>query len=183
MVKVIALLGMSALSWLSVSCAAAEFNIALGSQHHKATMDSGDPVVDATKYSDSGYHLEFGIKNRYGRSGKNLFGAGIDVDDILGKTLVGLRALDYQRILFPHLRVGGFIGAASFDSGLPQNGYYLGMNIQYTDIVIKGLDIGAEYRYGRNLARDRLRSSDPQGPRPDIFMDFSSVGIAVNWRF
>jgi hypothetical protein len=165
---------------------AAEFSLSAGLQNHSGNWETLNTEFDAQDHSGSGYHLGFSLKNRFGKTGKNYFGVGVDIDDILDSQLIGYRALDYQRVLSSNFRIGGFFGAASIDTGLPQNGYYLGGNIGYYMLNNK-LGFTFEIRHGNGLSRDRKLADDPQSTadekRPDIFLDYVASALQVSWTF
>lgn len=96
--------------------------------------------------------------------------------------MLALRALDYEYELNEAMRIGAFFGAATLDTGLPQNGYYTGVNASYLNIIDK-LDLVVEARYGSGLARDRKLASDPSGDRTDMFLDFTSIALSLRWNF
>jgi hypothetical protein len=159
---------------------AADFYLGLGLQNHSAETEFDENQFSPSE-SDSALHLGFGFKNYYGDSSQHAFGMGIDIEQILGDRLIGYRALDYKRRIGNKLALGGFFGVASLDSGAPQNGYYAGINLSVNNLI-KSADLVLEYRLGNGLSRDR-RAGDPEGERPDIFTDFSSTAIYLNWRF
>lgn len=158
--------------------------IKLGANYHSGHYEIGIPAVDDNDTTGTGYHLGMGIRRSFGASNKHLIGAGIDVDKMVGQRIIGYRAIDYQYQFGAKVRSGLFVGAASLDSGLPQNGYYAGITASWID-VLAGADLTLELRQANGLARDRLQSSDPHPPlgRPDIFVDVSSTTLALSWRF
>jgi hypothetical protein len=173
-----------ALMLLSFSSKAVEFHLSAGYQSHNADWLTTNTEFDNQDFSDSGYHFAFGIKNIVGKSKRHMIGAGIDVNSILDDQVIGYRAIDYQYILNEKWRLGGFFGAASIDTGLPQNGYYMGVNLSY--FVFKNMSISAAIRHGNGLARDRAFDTDPESEvieRPDIFLDYTATGLQLNWHF
>ena len=167
------------------SAYAAEKLVSIGANTHSVEYLTGDEAIDNNTVNDSGYHLGFGIKNQYGKSQTHYFGFGIDVNEIDGSQLISYRALDYEKSWGSQFRTGAFFGAASLDSGLPQNGYYAGFNLSYANLI-KGMDLVAEYRVGDGLARDRQsRLGDPavEDGKPDVFLDFKSIALMARWRF
>ena len=165
----------------------AEIQLTAGVQTHQVRFDTTDPEIDSEQPSDTGYHLGIAARRHLGKNDQHRFGFGIDIDEILGDTLIGLRALDYQYLWTSKLRTGLFFGAASLDTGASQNGFYFGSSISATNIIEEGLDLVLEARAGGGLARDRLLDSDPAAPeddnRPDIFLDFLAISLSVSYRF
>lgn len=169
----------------SAATHAVEFSVGAGYQSHDASWKTDNPAFDNRDFSDSGYYFSLGLKNEVGKNNKHLIGVGIDASEILNEQIIGYRAIDYQYAVNDSIRLGGFFGAASIDTGLPQNGYYMGANASY--FVTESLSIGAELRHGNGLARDRQEQlGDPVSETedvPDIFLDFTAFGLQLNWHF
>lgn len=159
-----------------------ELHISTGFQSYSVDQLAEDNTQPNEPESSTVLHLAAGAKRHFGASKKHWLGFGVDRYQILGQRLLALRALDYEYQLTSQVRVGAFFGAASLNTGLPQNGYYTGFNASYLD-VIPNLDIVAELRHGNGLARDRRPEIDPVGERVDMFLDFTSLGFSVRWTF
>jgi len=159
---------------------AAEFQIGVGITQNYIDSDTGNEQVDGN--TENGISEAISLIARKQYKGKYLLGAGIDLSNINGDRYLGIRAIDYQYIVLENTRVGAFVGAASINNSLPQNGYYLGFHLTQTNIF-NFFDFGAELRYGSGLARDRLLSTDPPGDKPDMFMDITSLGAVLSKRF
>ncbi|WP_045855505.1 hypothetical protein [Teredinibacter purpureus] len=165
---------------LPLKVLATEIQIGIGLTQNNIQSDTENELVDRGTENGSSEAISFAVRNQYKE--KHLLGAGIDYSNINGDRYLGIRAIDYQYVILEHTRVGAFIGAASINSGLPQNGYYLGFHVTQTNIF-NFFDAGIELRYGSGLARDRLLSTDPQGEKPDMFLDITSLGILLSKRF
>ena len=163
---------------------AAEVNVSVGASNHELSFETGDAEIDSIDISDTGTHLGFGLKNQYGEHGQHFFGVGIDIDKIDGDQLIGYRALDYQFAFNQHIRAGAFFGAASLDTGLPQNGYYTGLNLSYQGIF-DHLGITFELRHGNGLERDKKLADDParENDKEYMFLDFTATAVQVSWTF
>ncbi len=167
--------------------AQAEIQLTAGIQTHEVRFDTTDPTIDNEQPSDTGYHFGIAARRHLGKNQQHRFGFGVDVDEILGDTLIGLHALDYQYVWNEQWRSGFFFGAASLDTGASQNGFYFGTSVSATNVVQQGMDIVLEARAGSGLARDRLLPDDPPAPeddnRPDIFLDFLAISLSLSYRF
>lgn len=165
----------------------AEIELSIGWQSHQAQLETRVPEIDASDPDDSGYRVGFAVRRSLGESKNHKFGFGVNIDEVLGDTLVGLRALDYQYQFTNQFRAGLFFGAASLDSGSFQDGYYFGGSARATDVFSDGVDIFLELSRGSGLARDRLLETDPQPPAgersPDIFLDFNAAVVGISYRF
>lgn len=131
----------------------------------------------------TGYHLAIGLHKPFGESQRHWFGVALDYDDILESSLLGYRALDYLYQPNDNWRLGAFFGAASLDSGLPQNGYYTGASLSRLNAWSQPFDAILELRFASGLARDRRLPGDPQSTSPDIFLNYVSVALGFNYRF
>jgi len=180
--KITSMLFGASLTILSAESTAAEFFVNMGFSHLATETLISTVEAETLSESSSGYQFGGGIRTAQGSQNQHIFGFGIDVTRVLGDSMVGVRALDYQYQINSQWRVGGFFGAATLDSGLPQNGYYGGINTSWLEQVL-GADIMLEIRRGDGLARDRLLASDPPGYRPDIFLDFTGASLMLNWRW
>ena len=93
----------------------------------------------------------------------------VEADDIRSHALIGVRAIDYRYRFNGPLALNAFFGAARYGVATPAYGWYFGTGLQWRN-VLPGWDIGADYRLGYKLARQRSLASDPQtGFRPDAF--------------
>lgn len=159
-----------------------EVSVQAGLQSYTVKQLEEDNSLPDESESGTGLHLGLSVKKGFGDHNQHWFGFGVDRDQIMGQRMLALRALDYEYQLTNQVRLGAFFGAATLDTGLPQNGYYTGFNASYLDIM-KNLDLVAEFRHGNGLARDRRLQSDPMGERPDMFLDFTSLALSVRWSF
>ncbi|MBW8191219.1 hypothetical protein K0504_09240 [Neiella marina] len=167
---------------LAIPTQATEIYANLGLNYHNVSFDTGNAQADADDDSDAGYHLGFGVRRPFGEHQQHWFGFRVDFDEVLGDSMVGFRAIDYQYQLDDHWRLGAFFGAASLDTGASQTGYYLGGGATYLNIYPQ-LDVGLDVRYGDRLARDVLFADDPETDSPDIFYDVLSTSLYLSWRF
>ena len=174
----LALLGLS-----PITSHAYELQVNAGVSVYSVTLLSGDSLVNKETNSGEGGVLGFSVKAPRGMSGKHYWGVGLDIADIEGDLLLGYRAVDYQYAMTDTFRVGAFLGAASWDTGLPQNGYYFGLNASMENVFPR-VGLKLEARVADGLARDTILDSDPKGEiTPDIFADIHSVVASVTYRF
>lgn len=159
-----------------------ETQFAIGWQNYSATQLTGDPAIDNKDENNSSYVVGITIHNRYGSNEKHHVGTGVDFSRALDSTITSFRAIDYRYRLNHTLSLGLFIGAATMDSGLPQNGYFAGIGGNW-QLIDSPLGVGFEYRRADGLARDRLLEDDPEGAKPDIFVDIDSLVLKLNWTF
>ncbi|WP_317933522.1 hypothetical protein [Halioxenophilus sp. WMMB6] len=161
----------------------AEVQVSAGWQIYEVGYDAGDSELGASEPDDSGYTLTAVAHRQFGQQGNHYFGTGITVADILGDTMLGFRAMDYQYEWASRYRAGMFFGAASLDSGSSQSGYYFGFNFSVLNLGVEGLDAAFEYTHGDGLGRDTLFADDPQIEKPDFFLDFNTLSLSISYRF
>jgi hypothetical protein len=49
--------------------------------------------------------------------------------------------------------------------------------------ALRGWDLGFDFRYGQNIARDRVLPSDAPGPRPETFYKIASGVLYISRHF
>jgi len=109
-------------------------------------------------------------------------GARLDLDDLGGKSLAGVRLIDYRYRFQGPLALGAFLGAARYALATPAYGFYYGVGLQWRDIL-PHVDAGVEARYYDSVARDHLLPGDPHTNRPDSFYDISGGVASLTYHF
>lgn len=138
--------------------------------------------IPRTTVTTTGPHAAFGLRRPVSR--RSDIGVRIDLDDLDGSTLLGVRAIDYRFRAGEHLAFSLFAGAARYDLATPAYGIYTGAGVQWRDVVPK-YDIGLEFRYADKIARDHLLPDDPpiEGSRNDSFYDAALFTLYVSRRW
>ena len=109
-------------------------------------------------------------------------GARLEIDDVQGHSLIGVRAFDYRYRFNNPLALSVFLGAARYALATPAYGFYYGAGIQWRNLL-PACDVGVDYRYANSVARDHLLPSDPQVPRPDSFYNISLFTASISYHF
>jgi hypothetical protein len=109
-------------------------------------------------------------------------GTRLELDDIEGHSLLGVRLLDYRYRTSGPLAFDIFLGAARYALATPAYGFYYGAGAQWRN-VLPGWDLGVDFRYNDSVARDHLLPSDPQSVRPDSFYDIWGGTVSVSYHF
>lgn len=125
-------------------------------------------------------HLAFGARRSV--SDHSDLGARVDLDDLGGHSLAGVRLIDYRYRFNGPLAVLGFLGAARYALATPAYSFYYGAGLQWRD-VLPHLDAGVEARYYDSVARDRLLPSDPHTKLPDSFYDIWGAVFSLTYHF
>jgi hypothetical protein len=147
---------------------------------YRLTIDLENSDFKTSEPTKEGYHVALGARRAV--SDHNDLGSRVEVDNIDGHDLVGIRLVDYRYRFNNPLALGAFLGAARYSLGTPAYGFYYGVGAQWRN-VIPGWDLGAELRYDDTLARDHLLPDDPHGTRPDSFYDVVSATFTVSYHF
>lgn len=137
----------------------------------------------------SGAHLGLGARRQV--SEHQDLGVAIEADDVRGRSLVSVRALDYRyRFDFP-LAFDFFMGASRYSLQTPALGWYVGAGPQWRNLL-PGWDLDLNYRYGIKVSRVRALPGEPAGCvpgtnplycRPDAFYNVFLWTLGVSRRF
>jgi hypothetical protein len=138
--------------------------------------------IPRTETTTTGGHIAVGVRRPI--SNRNDIGVRLDIDDLDGSMLLGVRAIDYRFRLNKKIALSLFAGAARYDLATPAYGIYTGAGVQWRDAFPK-YDIGLEYRFADKIARDNLLPDDPpsEGSRDDAFYDASLLTLYVSRRW
>ena len=149
------------------------------SEVREIMLDQGPNVV-----SDQEVNYHVGVGARRPVSARNDIGVRLELDRVAGGDVVSVRAIDYRFRAWRKLAIGGFLGAARYDIGLPAYGYYWGGGLQYVD-VIPGWSIGVDFRHHDKFTRTKVLPSDPpytlQLPRRVIDVNGVSLYLSKKW--
>jgi hypothetical protein len=127
-------------------------------------------------YTPTGFGAHFGLGARRAVSANNDLGVRLELDEIQGHSLIGVRALDW-RYRFDTVAVGLFAGVDRYDLATPAYSLYGGAGLLFHNFLGSWLprwDLGLDIRYGQNIARDHVLPTDPTGARPDSFYKIAS---------
>ena len=144
----------------------------------RTDLDKGIPITT----SPLGYGPHFGAGARRAVSETNDLGARVELDQVDGHLLIGLRALDYRHRFDGPFALNLFGGVARYNVETPATSMYAGLGGQWRD-VLPGWDLNLDFRYAQNLARDHVLASDVQGVRPETFYKIESATLYVSRHF
>lgn len=144
----------------------------------RTDLEKGIPITT----SQLAYGPHFGLGARRAVSQSNDLGARVEIDQVDGHLLLGLRALDYRHRFDGPFALDLFGGVARYNVETPATSIYAGLGGQWRD-VLPSWDLNLDLRYGQNLARDHLLAGDVQGVRPETFYKIESLTLYVSRHF
>jgi hypothetical protein len=136
------------------------------------------PIVS----SKIGVDPHVGLGARRAVSANNDLGVRVELDEVDGHSLIGVRAIDYRHRFGRRFALSVFAGAARYNVETPAYSIYFGLGAQWRDILPKW-DLGVDLRHAQNVARDHVLKSDPQGTRPDTFYKIETGLVYLSRRF
>jgi hypothetical protein len=151
-----------------------------GYNFYRVRTDLTDEPLRTTGPREDGYHFAVGARREV--SGHSDLGTRLELDDIDGHSLIGVRLVDYRYRIWGPLAADAFFGAARYALGTPAYGYYYGAGLEWRN-VLPHVDVGVDFRYDDSLARDHLLPTDPRVNRPDSFYDVWGGIIKLSYHF
>jgi hypothetical protein len=144
----------------------------------RADVQQGIPIT--TSNTGIGPHLGLGARRAV--SDNNDLGVRLELDQVHGHSLIGVRAVDYRYRFNDAFALGAFAGAVRYDAATPAYGIYFGLGALWRN-VLPQWDVGFDLRHAQNAARDHILASDPQGGRPDSFYKVETALLYLSRRF
>jgi hypothetical protein len=130
--------------------------------------------------STTGPHVAIGVRGAVSR--RSDIGTRIELDEIDGRTMIGVRAIDYRYRIGEQLALTAFAGAARYDAETAAYGYYGGIGAQWRDVV-SGFDLSLDLRATDKIARDALLPTDPATVWGDMIYQIYSANLYLSYRF
>jgi hypothetical protein len=110
-------------------------------------------------------------------------GVRIEADDVRGRGLFAVRAIDYRYRFNGPIALGAFFGVARYAQATAAYGWYYGAGATWRNLL-PGWDLNLDYRQGTELARERLLPSDLQlGARSEAFYSISGTALYMSKKF
>ncbi len=75
-----------------------------------------------------------------------------------------------------------FAGVNRYNLATPAYSLYGGLGAQWRNVLPKW-DVGLDYRYAQNIARNHVLATDVRGVRPDSFYKIQSVVAYISRHF
>jgi hypothetical protein len=137
-------------------------------------------VTPQRNVTTTGPHAAIGVRGAV--SNRSDFGTRVELDEIDGSTLIGVRAIDYRYRVGEKLALSVFAGAARYGVETAAYGYYGGLGAQWRDVV-SGFDLNLDLRASDKIARDALLPSDPASVWGDVIYQMYSANLYLSYRF
>lgn len=127
-----------------------------------------------------GPHVAVGARREV--SDNNDWGVRLEFDQINGHSLIGMRPIDYRHRYGELFALSWFAGVDRYDLATPAYSLYGGMGAQWRNVLPRW-DVGVDFRFAQNIARNHVLPSDVQGIRPDSFYKIQSIVGYISRRF
>jgi hypothetical protein len=124
----------------------------------------------------------FAVGARRTVSENNDWGVRLEVDEVDGHSLIGARPIDYRHRFGDTFALGLYAGVDRYNLATPAYSLYGGIGTQWRNVLPKW-DVGVDFRYAQNVARDHVLPTDVQGVRPDSFYKIESLIAYLSRRF
>jgi hypothetical protein len=156
------------------------FFIDAGLSASRLKFDPSDKVTPKREVTTTGPHVALGVRGAV--SERSDIGTRIELDDVDGYVLLGVRALDYRYRIGAKFALSGFAGAVRYDPATPAYGYYGGIGAEWLNMV-DGFNLGLDLRATDKVARDVLLPTDPQSTWGDVIYRIYSANLYLSYRF
>jgi hypothetical protein len=158
-----------------------ELFVDMGANASKVLVDLTAITPRYTTGLTIGPHLGFGARREV--TEHQDLGVRIEADDVRGRALFAVRAIDYRYRFNGPIALGAFFGAARYEQATPAYGWYYGAGAQWRNLL-PGWDLNLDYREGTELARERSLPTDIQGGyRPEAFYSISGLALYMSKKF
>jgi hypothetical protein len=144
----------------------------------RTDLEKGLPITTSGDQVEP--HVAVGARRSV--ADRNDIGVRLELDEVDGRSLLGFRAIDYRRRFRDHFALSLYAGAQRYSLATPAYGMYAGIGGQWRNILPKW-DLGLDYRYSQNIARNHVLATDVQGVRPDSFYKIEALIAYVSRRF
>jgi hypothetical protein len=167
----------------------AEVFVDAGVNVNRVHVDLGPGTFPYWTKSDAGPHFALGARRAV--SDNNDLGVRAELDEVASHALYGFRAVDFRHRYGDAFALGLFLGVDRYQLATPAYSMYAGIGLQWRDFMRSwhpnwGLgkwDLGLEFRYAQNIARDHVLATDPLTARPDSFYKVESAVFYLSRRF
>ncbi len=159
---------------------AGELFVDAGASASKVRIDLEKGIPITTSSVMVSPHVAVGARRAVNE--KNDWGVRLELDEVNGHSLIGARAIDYRHRYGDTIALSMYAGVDRYNLATPAYSLYGGIGPQWHNILPKW-DVGVDFRYAQNIARNHVLPTDVQGVRPDSFYKIESVLAYLSRRF
>jgi len=161
----------------------AELFVDVGVEVNQVHVDPGPPNPTTTSPLGVGPH--FGLGARRAVSASNDLGVRLELDEVQGHSLIGVRVVDYRHRFTDSFALGLFAGVDRYNLATPAYSLFGGLGATWRNFLplLPHWDLGFDFRYGQNIARDKVLPTDPAANRPDTFYKIPSGVLYLSRHF
>ena len=149
-----------------------------GASRIRTDLEKGLPITTSSVLF--GPHFAVGARREV--SDNNDWGVRLEFDQVNGHSLIGMRPIDYRHRYGDQFALTWFAGVDRYDLATPAYSLYGGMGAQWRNVLPKW-DLGADFRFAQNIARNHVLPNDVQGVRPDSFYKIQTLVGYISRRF
>jgi hypothetical protein len=157
-----------------------ELFVDAGANANRVRIDLEKGIPITTSNVMFGPHFAIGARREV--SNNNDWGVRLELDQVDGHLLLGMRPIDYRHRYGDMFALSWFAGVDRYNLATPAYSLYAGMGAQWRNVLPKW-DLGMDFRYAQNVARNHVLPTDVQGVRPDSFYKIQSVVGYISRRF
>jgi hypothetical protein len=128
----------------------------------------------------------FGLGARRAVSANNDLGVQVELDEVASHALYGFRFLDYRHRFRDTVALNLALGVDRYQLATPAYSMYGVVGLQWLNFwpgLLPKVDVGLDFRYAQNVARDHVLATDPIGDRADSFYKIESAVLYLARRF
>jgi len=128
----------------------------------------------------------FGLGARRAVSTFDDLGVRVELDEVASHALYGFRFLDYRHRWRNIVALNMALGVDRYQLATPAYSMYGVLGLQWLNFwpgMLPKTDVGVDFRYAQNVARDHVLATDPVGDRPDSFYKIESLVLYLSRRF
>lgn len=161
----------------------AELFVDVGVEVNRVHVDVGPPNPTTTSPVGVGPHLGLGARRAV--SANNDLGVRLELDEVQGHSLIGVRAVDYRYRVSDSFALGLFAGVDRYNLATPAYSLFGGLDATWRNFLplLPHWDLGFDFRYGQQIARDKVLPTDPAADRPDSFYKIPSAVLYLSRNF
>lgn len=167
--------------WAGAACAENYIDVDVGMAYSDVSASEPSPIDGDFSSGDVGYHIGVGAY-RNNDDSRWVYGVKLELQDVVGNSMISVRAIDVGYKFTPRFTFNGFLGAARYDLATPAFGYRLGLGGRYW--ISDRWALSAEASFADSVARDKLFPEENPGVgSPDIFFDVVQLSVYLKYKF